>query len=82
MLFILFYTFIVMIRPSLKVMHLSMSTPSPARTGTGSEISGDLKLFDAECTLGPGQFEYIRAFDMKLLHFMQQYCQIPVPLRY
>ena len=64
------------------VMHLSMSTPSPARTGTGSEISGDLKLFDAECTLGPGQFEYIRAFDMKLLHFMQQYCQIPVPLRY
>ena len=64
------------------LMHLSMSTPSPARTGTGSEISGDLKLFDAECTLGPGQFEYIRAFDMKLLHFMQQYCQIPVPLRY
>ena len=44
-------------------MHLSMSTPPPPY-GAGSEISGDLILFHAEYSLGPGEFEYIRAFDI------------------
>ena len=48
--------------------------PQLWESGSGYEIR---RLFDGtECTLGPGQFE---AFDMKKLHFMQQYCLIPVP---
>ena len=45
------------------VIHPSMSTPVPY--GAGSEISGDLILVDAEYSLGLGEFENIRAFNMK-----------------
>ena len=52
----------------MHIIHLSMST-SPFSYGAGSEISGDLILFDAEYSLEPGEFEYIWAFDVDVIKF-------------